>query len=392
MLRKQTNLRPDIARLCNEGYEMSIEHGHLVMRNVPYVDSAKKIKRGALVSTLAGSISAMARPDTHVVMFSGEYPCDQDGQNLSKIVIGSKRQHIGDDLYVNHTFSSKPKSGYSDYHDKMTTYAKLLANPAAAIDSTVTARTGHVVLASEDSPFVYFDNASSRGGISAITAKLKGRSIAIVGLGGTGSYVLDMIAKTPVDKIHLFDGDDFEQHNAYRAPGAASIEQVQKNQKKVDYWKSVYSRIHTGIVTHAEYVVPENIELLRDHDMVFVCIDSNIAKIPIIAALEAFHAPFIDVGMGVNLVDGGLTAMLRTTTSTPAFRDHVHKKNRIPLQDAGGDNLYAKNIQVSELNALNACLAVIRWKKLCGFYRDTEQEHFSIFMLSGNTIVNEDAA
>jgi hypothetical protein len=39
--------------------------------------------------------------------------------------------------------------------------------------------------------------------------KLELGKIAIIGLGGTGSYVLDLAAKTPVKEIHLFDGDKF---------------------------------------------------------------------------------------------------------------------------------------------------------------------------------------
>ena len=31
--------------------------------------------------------------------------------------------------------------------------------------------------------------------------------VAIVGLGGSGSYILDLIAKTPICEIHLYDGD-----------------------------------------------------------------------------------------------------------------------------------------------------------------------------------------
>ncbi|WP_318271316.1 ThiF family adenylyltransferase [Sphingobacterium cellulitidis] len=46
--------------------------------------------------------------------------------------------------------------------------------------------------------------------------KLERQKIAIIGLGGTGAYILDMVAKTPVKEIHLFDGDSFDQHNAFR--------------------------------------------------------------------------------------------------------------------------------------------------------------------------------
>lgn len=237
---------------------------------------------------------------------------------------------------------------------------------------------------------MYFDNASGRAGISAVTAKLQKKSVAIVGLGGTGSYVLDFVSKTPVDQILLIDGDPFEQHNSFRAPGAASVDQLRQQPFKVDYFAKIYSRMHTGIVPHRCFLTTENLDLLRGQDMVFLCIDAKAIKRPIIEALEAQGTPFIDVGMGVELVDGGLTAMLRTTTSTPENRLHVHSKNRIPFASEDRNALYAQNIQISELNAMNACLAVIRWKKLCGFYRDTENEHFSVFALDGNHIINED--
>ena len=132
--------------------------------------------------------------------------------------------------------------------------------------------------------------------------------------------------------------------------------------------------------------------MLEGHDMVFICIDSNEVKRPIIAALEAFGTPFIDVGMGIDEVDGGLTGQLRTTLSTASYRHHVYERARIPMTTGQGNNLYARNIQVCEFNAMNACLAVLRWKKECGFYKDTEGEHFSLFTIDGNHILNEDTA
>ena len=63
--------------------------------------------------------------------------------------------------------------------------------------------------------------------------KLMNHKVAIIGLGGTGSYILDMLAKTPVSEIHLFDGDDFLTHNAFRSPGAASLDDLSKKQKNL---------------------------------------------------------------------------------------------------------------------------------------------------------------
>ncbi len=51
---------------------------------------------------------------------------------------------------------------------------------------------------------------------------------------------------------------------------------------------------------------------------------------------------------------------------------------------------YDTNIQIADLNALNAALAVIKWKKLCGFYLDLDQEHHSTYTLDGNAMDNEE--
>src|SRR3546814_259870 len=264
-------------------------------------------------------------------MFAGEIPCDAQGRPLAKIINSSSVQSLGGGLVVNDSFSSKPKVGhYADYYEKMTTYAAILANEAGAIDPEATPRTRRVVANDDpESPFVYLDTASTRAGIGEVAQKLEGERVAIIGLGGTGSYVLDQVAKTPVERIDLFDDDDFLQHNAFRAPGASSLEELRARPKKVDYWAGTYSRMHRHVVPHAVRLGPDNLSLLRDATIVFLCLDAGEAKAAILAELERLGLPFIDVGMGLHLVDGALVGQLRVTTSTPAMRDQVRAKGQI---------------------------------------------------------------
>ena len=135
-----------------------------------------------------------------------------------------------------------------------------------------------------------------------------------------------------------------------------------------------------------------NVDALGGTDFAFICVDRGEAKRPIIEKLEELGIPFIDVGMGLELVDDRLHGVVRVTASTPDQRDHVRDKKRIGLSDGGADGVYSRNIQIAELNALNAALAVIKWKKLFGFYKDLENEYFSAYTLDGNSIVNEDQA
>ncbi|MGB7220079.1 MAG: ThiF family adenylyltransferase [Vicinamibacterales bacterium] len=383
---------PDLQRLKDDGYDIEVRSGYLLMKNVPYVNSKKKVAFGMLVSplTLAGDVTTT--PSDHVMRFAGEHPCYQDGTEILQIKHSSQRDTLDRGLVVHHMFSSKPTSGaYKDYYEKMTTYAAIISGPAEALDPAVTARACRFVEAEEaDSVFNYHDTASSNAGINAVTRKLELAKVGIVGLGGTGSYVLDLVAKTPVKEIHLFDGDKFLQHNAFRSPGAASCDELKEIPQKVAYFKGLYSRMHRNIVADDYYIDPSNIDQLAGMSFVFLCLDKGEAKKLIVEKLEELGLPFIDVGMGVDLVDEALGGVLRITTSTAKKREHVRGMNRIPFSDGDGNNDYARNIQIADLNALNAALAVIKWKKLFGFYRDLEREHFSTYTIDGNTLINED--
>ena len=53
------------------------------------------------------------------------------------------------------------------------------------------------------------------------------------------------------------------------------------------------------------------------------------------------------------------------------------------------DDLYVSNIQIAELNALNAALAVMKWKGELGYYCNAKNYHTSIYSLTLNKIVYE---
>ena len=211
-----------------------------------------------------------------------------------------------------------------------------------------------------------------------------------MGLGGTGSYVLDLVSKTPVKEIHLFDGDKFLQHNAFRSPSAPSIDELRALPQKVSYFADLYSKMRKGIIPHASYIDASNIDRLDGMDFVFLSLDKGGAKKLIIEKLEEFGIPFIDVGIGVNLIDDALCGVIRVTTSTVEKCDRTSVKSRIPFSDGDDNNEYSRNIQIADLNALNAALAVIKWKKLFGFYVDLEKEHHSTYTIDGNILTNED--
>ena len=241
----------------------------------------------------------------------------------------------------------------------------------------------------DGSVFNYIDTAATKAGIVAANARLEGGKIAIVGLGGTGGYVLDLVAKTPVAEIHLFDHDLFLNHNAFRCPGAASLEELSKKQQKVDYLAAVYSQMRKNIIPHDCFIDEATVNQLQGMSFVFVCIDKGTGKRLIVERLEEWGLPFIDVGMGIQLGDDNtLGGIVTVTTSTVKKRDHL--RGRVAFVDGEGANEYSQNVQIADLNALNATLAVIKWKKLCGYYHDVNKEHWCAYTIRTNQLVSGD--
>src|SRR5690606_10216650 len=123
-------------------------------------------------------------------------------------------------------------------------------------------------------------------------------------------------------EIHIWDADEFLQHNAFRAPGAASREDLAARQRKVERLAEVYGKMRRGIVPHPVSMTENELDGLNGTEFVFLCIDGP-GKEPIVNKLEALRVPFIDVGLGVYVSGDRIGGLIRTTTSTPERRDHV---------------------------------------------------------------------
>ena len=380
---------PDLKRLQDEGYEIEVRSGFLIVRSVPYVTSGRTVALGTVVTDLALNDDITQKPRDHQVWFAGEQPCHATGAPILALGPQQCRHTLCEGVVVDFRFSAK--ADYPDYHAKITQYDEILSNPARSLKPDVTARTFRPIEAcEEDSVFLYADSATSRAGIVPASMKLAIRKIAIVGLGGTGSYVLDLVAKTPVCEIHLFDGDRFLQHNAFRSPGAASLDDLRQNLLKVEYYAALYSRMRRGVVPHPEFISDDTIGHLANFDFVFVCIDRPAVRKLISEFLKADNMPFIDVGMELELIEdqASLVGVCRVTLSTPGKHDHFAR--HVSLEGAVADDLYGTNIQVADMNALNAALAVLKWKKFCGFYQDCYQEHQSVYAINAHQLTRDE--
>ena len=383
---------PDLKRLQEAGYALRIQDGYLLVEGVPYITNATgSVQEGTLVMLLDLSGDDTVQPADHVAYWTGTFPYRAGGQKL--LVFGENEitQLLSDGTAITHMFSAKPTGGrYQDYEHKVKTYVEIIEREARQLSPSATAKKWKVIRETQiDEVFEYMETASARQNTVDISAQLVGEKVAIIGLGGTGSYVLDFVAKTWVREIHLYDDDRFLQHNAFRAPGAPGVEEIEGGPSKVEFHAARYAKLRKGVIGHPVRIDEINIDKLRTYQTIFLCIDGHRIKKAILETCEKAGGVCIDTGMGIYREGDKLGGIVRTTTSEPAQRDHIQEKNRIDMA-GGGVGEYERNMQMAELNALNAALAVIKWKKIRGIYQDQIREGDSGYILDGNKIINRD--
>lgn len=212
--------------------------------------------------------------------------------------------------------------------------------------------------------------------IGPVEDSISGQRIAIIGLGGTGSYILDLIAKTLVAEIHLLDGDIIQWHNLLRTPGApidAEFEGVKLGSLlKVEYLRSKYADLRKGIHPHQVDSLPSFRQFLAEHpiDYAFVSIgqaeDGSGRQDGVYTALSEKGIPFIDSGISTTLVESAVAIAVSTGFYG---KGSLAWRKTIPSPQLGGVQQPGyRNVQLPEMNALAAALAVMEWRRRTGQY------------------------
>ena len=213
--------------------------------------------------------------------------------------------------------------------------------------------------------------------------KSRGQRIGIVGLGGVGLWILDLMCKTYVSEIRIWDGDVIEGRNLLRAPGWAGIEAIGHN--KAEYYGERYQRMRKGITVYGEYWQSgESSEMFRDLNFVFVAVDKADTRTLLCEALERLRIPFIDVGMGIERRQERVRGSCQVF-----FSGEVPARWRrgIPTaQGAGGREYY--ELQLADIGALNAALAVGIWRRHIGQYEQEEKTWLTRYWIESNELMN----
>ena len=391
MFQKLVNHNDDLRRLVEKGYAVAFDTNHLIVRDIPYLDSENKLQVGAIVAKLEFIGQERVTQTDHQVFFAGSVPCGLDRKSILNLGGGPTQLTLSEaskDVVVERSFSNKPKNTgkFLDFFDKTESYVAIISGPAIELHGANPYTFRVVEDVASDSVFKFHDTLTSRAEITDLAAKFKDDVIAVIGLGGTGAHVLDFVVKTPVREIRAFDLDLFRVHNAFRSPGR--LEQTELGQSKAEVYHRRYDNFRKGLSATATFIDASCPDDLDDVTFAFVCVDKGSSRAGIFDLLISKGIPFIDVGMGLNRTRGPLNGMLRTTYYSAEHSQKVRAKGLAPMVDSS-DDLYQTNIQISELNALNACLAVIRFKQLRGFYFEEIPYYNLLLELGDLQIVGE---
>lgn len=398
MLKTLASRNPDLKALLEKGYALALDTNYLIVRDIPYLDAVGQLKWGALVAKLVFEDDVTVRPEDHQVFWAGPRPYGLDGQVIRGLGGGDAQLSLSErcsDVVVQQRFSHKLKEGgqlraYVDHVEKIDSYVTMISGPAMQQFDANPYTFRDCEEQPPNSVFKLRDTLTSRAEISDLAKLFENDVVAIIGLGGTGAYLLDFMVKTPVREIRGFDPDHFFVHNAFRSPGHLDVtEGGELRQPKAEVYRTRYENFRHGLTIKSLHVDESSGDEFDGVNFAFVCVDKGSSRKRILDLLISRNIPFIDVGMGLNRRPGPISGMIRTTYFPKDLGGAVRQKGYVPEADPS-DDVYKTNIQIAELNALNAALAVLRYKQTRGFYAGPASSNQLLLTLDNLSLLEPD--
>ena len=128
MFQKLVSHNDDIRRLVEKGYAVAFDSNCLVIRDIPYLDSNKKLRIGAIVAKLVFIDQKRVEQDDHQVYFAGSVPHGINGSPVPNLGGGPTTIALTEachDAVVERSFSNKPRATgkFQDFYEKIESYA-----------------------------------------------------------------------------------------------------------------------------------------------------------------------------------------------------------------------------------------------------------------------------
>ena len=380
-------------RVVQAGLDYTIEGDTLTVGPIPYRLKNGAVGHGELVCHVEREGERLRAPSDHTVGWvAEERPHTRNGELLANLI-----HHDGPQGWANGVTSicgmsrKAHERGYGDYGEKMLAYARLIARETGKSWRRETAGVGEV---REGNNMVDQETGLTRSAIGDMDQLFRHEDLAVIGAGGTGGFIVDMIAKCNVASIDIYDDDVVSQHTQLRWPGVVNRRVVEEHKNKAEYLAELYaSRTNKNIKGHALRVGGPNLTMFRNKTMVFVAIDRGPDRREILTGLTGMAVNFIDCGIDLRRATDGLTASARVVRTAPDddYKKRIELVGRTPDKDAG-EGMYEAAVQTAEINALNATMAVIAWKQGIRFYKDAFKYRRMRLHVASTTWAGHDSA
>ena len=144
-------------------------------------------------------------------------------------------------------------------------------------------------------------------------AILKRLSVAVVGLGGTGSVLVQQLAYLGIERFSLIDPDVLEESNRNRVVGASAN---RIGQSKVQIATEVIRCVQPDATIdplQGNVVSREGLDLLRAANCIFICTDSHVSRAFISEFANQYLVPAFDVGVSINAPNGRVESITGRT-------------------------------------------------------------------------------
>ena len=182
-----------------------------------------------------------------------------------------------------------------------------------------------------DSPREFFDRQVRAFG-SGVQSALAELHIGIVGLGGTGSAVAELLCRLGVGRLSLFDGDDLDSTNVNRVIGSTVSD---AGTKKVVIAKRHLDAIGVGtrVLALEQHITAEKAATaLRDCDVVFGCTDKQRPRAILSALALRYCIPVFDMGVLISSIEGEIVGVNGRVTSLMPGEACLFCRGRISVE------------------------------------------------------------
>ena len=177
---------------------------------------------------------------------------------------------------------------------------------------------------------------------SGSSARLAGKHVCVVGIGGVGSWAVEALARSGIGRLSLIDADDVCLSNTNRQLHAL---EGQYGRSKVEVMAERARAINPAlqVETFAEFLTPSNLQRLLDrgYDLVLDCCDAFRVKVETIAWCRRRKLPLIVSGSAGGRIDPTLVRVRDLSrTEHDAMLALIRKKLREEFRFPRGPKRY----------------------------------------------------